>query len=70
MRAGADGLGLRLRTIGLADSDGTRLRNPEELVSRIAAGVRETREAMPLAAPLVRSASTAEGKADRERRLR
>jgi hypothetical protein len=67
---GADRLGLRLRTIGLAGPDRARLRDPDELASRISAGMRETREATPLAAALIRGASAAADKADRERRLR
>jgi hypothetical protein len=67
---GADGLGLRLRTIGLAGPERARLRNPDELANRIAAGMRETRETMPLAAALVRGASTAADKAGRDRQVR
>jgi hypothetical protein len=70
VRKGADGLGLRLRTIGLAGPERARLRDPEELASRISTAMRETREAAPLAAALVRRASTAADKAERERRLR
>lgn len=70
VRDGADGLGLRLRTIGLAGPERARLRNPDELASRIATAMRETREATPLAAALVRGASTAAEKVDRERHQR
>lgn len=70
VRDGADGLGLRLRTIGLAGPERAKLRDPDELISRIAAGIRETREATPLATALLRGAATASDKADRERRLR
>lgn len=70
VHTGAEGLGLRLRTIGLAGPDRARLRDPDELANRIAEGMRETREATPLAAALVQGATTAADKADRERRVR
>jgi len=66
VRKGTHGLGLHLRTIGLAGPERSTL-DEDTLVRRVSEGMRTTREARPLADALARRAAAVTEKADRDR---
>lgn len=67
VRNGTQGLGLHLRTIGLAGPERSTLLDEDALVRRVSEGMRTTRETRPLAAALARRAAAVTEKADRDR---
>lgn len=69
VRNGTEGLGLRLRTIGLAGPERSTLLDEDALARRVSEGMRATREARPLAEALARRAVAVTEKADRDRRI-
>lgn len=67
VRNGTQGLGLHLRTIGLAGPERSTLLDEDALVRRVSEGMRTTRVTRPLAAALARRAAAVTEKADRDR---